>query len=63
MGTIPGQFKPKAIKIGITAFLLDVQQLQTECEAFTEWGRLVERWAVDSSYGFYINVGVVLKLK
>ena len=47
-GSIPGRVKPKTIKIGITASLLDVQQLKGQCEASNVCGRQMGRWQLDS---------------
>ena len=44
-GSIPGWVKPKTIKIGIPASLLDVQQFKGQCEVC---GRQMGRWQLDS---------------
>ena len=47
-GSIPGWVKPKTIAMVFSASLLDVQQLQGQCEASAVCGRLVSRWQLDS---------------
>ena len=46
-GSIPDRVKPKTIKIGFTAFLLDVQQEKGKCEASIMCGEQVAAWLED----------------
>ena len=49
LGLVLGQFKPKAIKIGIHSFPADIQQQKGLCEASTVCGRQVAKWQLDST--------------
>ena len=48
LGSIPGWFKSKTIKIGILNFLYVFQHYEGHCKASTVCGRQVGSWQLDS---------------